>query len=143
MSSATYFLPVLMQLLLTLLLYIVLAVAKGRAIKADKVDLERRALHADAWPDNVQKINNNIRNQFELPVLYYVLMLVLWQLNQTGYLIQLFSWMFVISRYLHAWVHIGPNLIPLRRRLFTLGFVPITVLLLHAFLTLLGPVLRG
>ena len=60
-------LPLLAQVLLTILVYVALAVAKSRAVKRGQVDPERRALHADAWPESVQKINNNIRNQFEVP----------------------------------------------------------------------------
>ena len=56
-----------LQILLTITVYVALVVAKSRAIQAGQVDLARRALHADAWPESVQKINNNIRNQFEVP----------------------------------------------------------------------------
>ena len=31
------------------------------------------------------QINNNIRNQFELPVLFYVLVIVLWAIDAAGY----------------------------------------------------------
>lgn len=138
MAQVTFFLPVLLQILLAVLLYIALAVAKAKAAKAGQVNLERRALHADAWPDSVLKINNNIRNQFEVPMLYYVLMLILWQLNQTDYLIQALSWLFVGSRYIHSYVHTGSNYVPMRRRVFMLGVLVIVVLLIRAIVTIAG-----
>ena len=49
------FLPVLAQVLLTLVVYAILTVAKGGAAKRGEVDLARRALHDDAWPESVQK----------------------------------------------------------------------------------------
>ena len=101
-------LPVLVQVLLTIFLYVALAVAKSRAVKAGLVDLERRALHDDAWPESVMKINNNIRNQFEVPVLFYVIAL---------------AWLFVASRVVHAWIHTHSNYVPARRRVFTVGVV--------------------
>ncbi|MEZ5523068.1 MAG: hypothetical protein R3F08_16555 [Dokdonella sp.] len=56
-------LPLLAQVLLTILVYVTLAVAKSRAVKRGQVDPGiSRALHGDAWPESVQKINNNIRN---------------------------------------------------------------------------------
>ncbi len=88
-----------------------------------QVDEVRRALHSDAWPDSVIKINNNIRNQFETPVLFYVLVLVLLNLGAVGWLTQLLAWLFVLSRIAHTLVHTGTNQLPLRRRLFTFGCV--------------------
>ncbi len=123
MTNDIILLPALAQILLTIAVYGVLAVAKARAVRGGLVDLDRRALHDDAWPDSVIKINNNIRNQFEVPVLFYVLTIVLWQLNETGVVAQLLAWLFVLSRFLHAWIHTGSNYVPARRRVFMFGCV--------------------
>ena len=116
-------LPALAQVLLTILVYGALAAAKARAAKAGRVDEGRRALHDDAWPESVMQINNNIRNQFEVPVLFYVLTIILWQLNETGVLAQSLAWLFVVSRYVHAWIHTGSNYVPARRKVFMFGCV--------------------
>ena len=116
-------LPVLLQIALTLASYVALARAKSKALALGQVDEVRRALHSDAWPDSVIKINNNIRNQFETPVLFYVLVLVLLNLGAVGWLTQLLAWLFVLSRIAHTLVHTGTNQLPLRRRLFTFGCV--------------------
>ncbi|MFA6444542.1 MAG: MAPEG family protein, partial [Sterolibacterium sp.] len=87
------------------------------------VDTARRALHDDAWPESVMKINNNIRNQFELPILFYVLTIVLWQLKETGALAQSLAWLFVASRCVHAYIHTGSNYVPARRKVFMFGCV--------------------
>jgi hypothetical protein len=65
--------PVMVQIVLTMVVYVLLNVAKARALRRGEVDLARRGQHDDAWPDSVNKINNNILNQFEVPVLLYVL----------------------------------------------------------------------
>ncbi len=135
-SGNALFLPLLAQVLLTLTLYVRLAVAKGQAVRQGRVDEERRALHADAWPENVVAINNNIRNQFEVPVLFYVLILVLHQLDATGWLAQSLAWVFVASRLLHACIHTGSNIVPLRRNVFMLGCVMVLAMLALAFWTL-------
>jgi hypothetical protein len=123
MRADAILLPLLAQVFLTLALYAVLAVAKRRAMQAGLVDLERRALHDDAWPESVIKVSNNIRNQFQLPVLFYVLVIVLWQLGKAGPLAQALAWLFVASRVVHAWVHTGSNVVALRRGVFTFGWV--------------------
>ena len=123
MNAQLILLPVLLQIALTLASYVALARAKSKALALGQVDEVRRALHSDAWPDSVIKINNNIRNQFETPVLFYVLVLVLLNLGAVGWLTQLLAWLFVLSRIAHPLVHTGTNQLPLRRRLFTFGCV--------------------
>ncbi len=122
-SSKLLFLPLLAQMLLTIVVYFGLAVAKARAVKRGLVDLQRRGLHDDAWPESVQKFNHNIRNQFETPVLFYVLILVQYQLGVGGPLAQSLAWLYVVSRVAHAYVHIGSNHVPIRRPLFMVGCV--------------------
>ena len=100
------FWPVLVQVLMTLLVYVRLINVKVREMRAGKVDMARRGLHEDAWPDSVLLINNNIRNQFELPVLFYVVCLTLWALEGVGVVALVAAWLFVLSRVAHAWVHL-------------------------------------
>lgn len=138
MQSNLILLPTLVQILLTIALYVALAVAKVQAVKAGRVDLERRALHDDAWPDSVIKINNNIRNQFEVPVLFYVLTLLLWQLGDTGWLTLSLAWSFVASRVVHAWIHTGSNYVPARRRVFMFGVLVVLVMTVVALRAVLG-----
>ena len=121
-------LPVLVQVILTIFVYGTLALAKAKAMKGGLVDLDRRALHDDAWPESVMKINNNIRNQFEVPVLFYVLTILLWQLNQTGVLAQSLAWLFVTSRLVHAYIHTGSNYVPARRKVFMFGCVVVVAM---------------
>jgi hypothetical protein len=93
-----------------------------RELKAGKVDLPRRGLHEDAWPDSVLQVNNNIRNQFELPVLFYGVCFILWGLEAVGVVALVLAWLFVASRIAHTWIHLTSNYIPNRRRLFTVGW---------------------
>jgi hypothetical protein len=132
MHASLIFLPVLMQVLLTLVLYMALQRVKTRAARAGEVDESRRGLHDDAWPDYVQQVNNNIRNQFEVPVLFYVLCLMLWALQTTGVAVQVLAWIFVLSRMAHAWVHTHSNVVPIRRRIFTVGVIALLALALVA-----------
>lgn len=126
------FLPLLLQVFLAFVLYVALAMTKARASRAGLVDLQRRALHADAWPENVQKINNNIRNQFEVPVLFYILVVVLYQLGAAGLLAQALAWLFVASRLVHAYIHTGSNIVPIRRGVFMFGWLVILAMLVLA-----------
>jgi hypothetical protein len=121
MENNYIFVPVIIQVALTLWLYIYLAIAKSQAVKLGEVNEYRRALHDDAWSDSVLQINNCIRNQFEVPVLFYVLIGILWSIGGTNIYVHIAAWIFVVSRIGHAVIHTGSNYVPLRRKLFMAG----------------------
>ena len=143
MNNNLIFLPVMFQVMLTLGLYIYLAMAKSRAVKLGKVDEERRALYEDAWPESVQKINNAIRNQFEVPVLFYVLVSVFWSVGMINVFAHVLAWLFVLSRVAHVYVHTGSNFVPLRRKLFTIGCFTLIAMALWAISYVLFAAIRG
>jgi hypothetical protein len=130
MNRDLIFGPVLAQVSLTLFVYVALIRTKIRAMRAGKVDMARRALHDDAWPDDVMQINNNIRNQFELPVLFYVLSSMLWALHAVHWLALIAAAMFVVSRIVHVYIHIGSNYVPARRQAFTVGWYALAAMVL-------------
>lgn len=138
MNADYMFLPVLAQVLLTLSVFVRLAKAKAAAAAAGDVDETRRALHADAWPDHVIQLNNNIRNQFEVPVLFYVVCMVLWAMQVSSIAVHALAWLFVISRIIHMVIHTGSNVVALRRRVFLSGCLLVMVLTLAAVLAVLG-----
>jgi hypothetical protein len=136
-------LPVMVQVVLTMAVYVLLNVAKARALRRGEVDLARRGLHDDAWPDSVSKINNNIRNQFEVPVLFYVLSFVLLALNAVTVPALVAAWLFATSRIVHAYVHIVPNHVPTRRRIFVFGCVMLIALAFMATVALVDQLAAG
>jgi hypothetical protein len=105
--------------------------------------MPRRGLHEDAWPESVLQVNNHIRNQFELPVLFYVTSFILWALEAVGIVALVLAWLFVVSRIAHTWIHLGSNYIPNRRRLFTVGWWILMAMMLLVAWQLAGRALTG
>ncbi len=126
------FWPVLANLLLAILLYFKLISVKKRAVAEGRVDESRRALHEDAWPDEVLQVNNCIRNQFEVPVLFYVAVGVIYALGVVNWIALSLAWVFVASRYFHAYIHTGSNFVPKRRRFFTIGVLSVLAMAVYA-----------
>jgi hypothetical protein len=132
MTRDWIFVPLIFQVLLTLLVYLRLLRVKKRAAAAGQVDRTRVALHDNAWPDYVVQVNNNIRNQFELPVLFYVLSIVLWLLDAVHDVAIAAATIFVVSRIIHAGIHLSINAVPPRRHTFTIGWLAVFVLAMLA-----------
>lgn len=129
MISSHIFWPVLAQVFLTLVLFIILGARKAKVVKANKVNRQQAALDNRVWPDEVIKVSNNIANQFEVPILFYVLCFVLYSINAAGNVAIVLAYMFVVSRYAHAWVQVGSNYVPMRLRLFMVGCVVLLAML--------------
>jgi hypothetical protein len=138
MISNQIFLPVLVQILITISGYLLLGVRKSRAVKSNNVDLEKAALDNDAWPDYVLVISNNIRNQFQVPVLFYVLCILFYSIDAVSAMVLYLAWAFVISRAIHAYIHMSSNYVPARFTVFTIGFIIMIVMVVFAAIALLS-----
>jgi hypothetical protein len=124
--------PVLVQILLVLSMYILLGYRKAKAVKTGNVNLKATALDNKAWPNDVLKVSNNIDNQFEVPIVFFVLCLLFYGIGQVDILVVSLAWAYVISRYAHAYVHVGSNYVPLRMRIFTIGCFILLIMTLIA-----------
>ena len=103
MDQALILWPLVAQVILVILLFIRLGQLKDRARAAGVVDFELTALDNDAWPDDVRQVANNIRNQFQVPVLFFVLVLALHVRGARSDIYALvFAWIFVATRVMHS-----------------------------------------
>jgi len=114
-------------------MYIRLAMVKAKEIKAGNVDLVETAANQEAWPASVRLINSNLRNQFETPVLFYVLCIVLLALRAVSSTAIIVAFVWSGSRFLHAFVHTSSNNVKLRLPLFLVGVTCILILLVLSF----------
>jgi hypothetical protein len=122
--------PVFVQVLLTLAMYVLLGVARARALRG--MDRPRGspdlAMGRLDWPDEAAKRSNNQRNQFELPVLFYAVAAFALILKGADLLMVVLAWAFVLTRIVHAGIHIGPNKVRWRSPAFALGLLIVLVM---------------
>ncbi len=137
MNQNIIFYPLLIQVMLVMVLYILLGIEKSKAIKAGGVDRVKTALHNDAWPDHVLRVSNNIGNQFETPMLFFVLSLVFFSLKSVDMTVLVLSCAYVVSRIVHSYIHVTSNYVPKRRGVFMVGCIILIVLVFLAMKSLL------
>ena len=126
MNQTTIFWPVLAHVLLIYIVYGVLGRRRYGAIRSGEAKPGQFKVRSTE-PASSLTVAANLTNQFELPVLFYVLCLTLHLTNGVNYLTLALMWIFVASRYFHAWVHLTSNNLLLRSRSF---FVSAVILLL-------------
>lgn len=123
MASQLIFVPVLTHILMVVMLYLLLLIKKKKALKSHKIDLKATALNCKAWPDDVFKVSNNLDNQFEAPVMFYAVCVILFCLKAVSPPAVILAWTFALSRFVHAYVHTTSNYVPVRMKVFSLGIV--------------------
>jgi hypothetical protein len=122
------FYPVLAQVILTLLVALGMGVHRGRALVSREVQPDHIALDNTRWPGRARQFANNYINQFELPVLFYVLCIVAHITNSVDLIFLIVAWIFVISRVVHALEHVTTNVVARRGPLFFIGYICVVIM---------------
>ena len=109
MSVQMVLLPVFVQIGLTFALLLAMATARGRALSSKETSFKDVALGQPKWPERTAQVGNCFRNQFEVPVLFYVLIALALPLRHADLVIVLLSWVFVVTRFVHAGIFVSSN----------------------------------
>ncbi|AZO58133.1 MAG: hypothetical protein EOQ55_19215 [Mesorhizobium sp.] len=139
MNQTAIFWPMLAQVLLVYIVYLVMLKRRYLAVKSGEAKISQYKVRSTE-PASSVTVANNLINQFELPVLFHVLCLALFVTNGVNYLTLTLMWLFVVTRYVHAWVHLTRNYLLHRSRAFFLGAGILLVAWIWFALHLLGAV---
>jgi hypothetical protein len=131
--------PLFVQALLVFILMIWMAKERQGAIRRGEVHPRDIALREPKWPPKAMQVANSFSNQFEIPVLFYVVTILAAITRQADLLFVILSWLFVILRYIHAFIHTTSNRVPRRGLVYGLGVVIVFALWVELALHLYLP----
>lgn len=123
MESSLIIYPAFSMVCLTLMLYIKNRIDVTKAIKEKKLELKYVKLYNLDPPDYVELSRQTLKNQFESPILFYILICMLFVNNNIIILDLVIAWAYALSRYVHAYVRLSRNYIPHRALIFSLGLL--------------------
>lgn len=127
MNSTAIFWPMIAHVALVFAIYALMSRRRVAAIKAGKAKTSQFRENRDE-PVESLFARNNLENQFELPVLFHVCCLALFAAGAATWPAVALAWLFVASRYVHAWIHVTTNRIRHRRPAFIAGFVTLATM---------------
>jgi hypothetical protein len=127
MSIQFVLLPLFAQVILTFVVLFTLAGRRWSAVRRNELQ-GPVAMREANWPAPARQAEYNYQNQFELPVLFYVLTILAIYTRHADLLFVLLSWVFVTTRVLHAGVHLTHNRLGQRGPLFIAGAIVLTVM---------------
>jgi hypothetical protein len=128
MSVQAILLPLFVEVILTFVLLFCLAPMRTRDFGSGAVRPQDVALREPNWPKRTMQFAFSFSNQFELPVLFYVLTILEYITHLAGIVFVVLAWIFVIFRILHAYVHVTSNVVRLRGALFAISAVVLAIM---------------
>jgi hypothetical protein len=109
MSVQMVLLPVFVLVGLTFVLLLWMAGSRRNALVSKQTRIRDIALGQPNWPARATQIGNCFSNQFELPLLFYMLIALALPLRHADLVIVLMSWVFVVTRFAHAGIFVTSN----------------------------------
>ncbi|MGI9238294.1 MAG: MAPEG family protein [Woeseiaceae bacterium] len=83
-------------------------------------------------PESVNYPAYNLKNLFELPVLFYALCLALYVTGEVDTIYVVAAWIFLVFRVLHSIVHCTSNIVMLRFYLYAAGALALWFMVIRA-----------
>ncbi len=141
MNSEAIFLPMLMNMALTAFVWFYMYAKRIPAMRKAKLSVQTYTTPAsieEHLPAEVNYSANNLKNLFELPVLFYGLCLYLFVSGNVDVVYVGAAWAFFAMRLVHSIVHSTLNIVILRFYCYAAGAVVLWFMLGRALLGALG-----
>ena len=141
MPQTAIFGPFFATMFLTLVVWAYMYVRRIGFIRSKGIspkDLAVPGELARLSPPEISNPSDNLKNLFEIPVLFYALALYLFATNQVDGAYVSAAWVFVAFRALHSVVHCTINLVMLRFYLYLFSTLAVWFIAARAALAYLG-----
>ena len=137
MAQTAIFGPFFATMLLTLLVWVYMYIRRISFITKNNInpkDLTVPGALGQLSPAAVSNPSDNLKNLFEIPVLFYALALYLFVTNQVDAAYVSAAWIFVAFRALHSALHCTFNLVMLRFCLYLFSTLAVWFIAVRAAL---------
>jgi len=121
MSIATVLLPLFAEVLLTFALMLGMMYFRTSSLQRGETRFEQIAMREPNWPVRATQFAYAFSNQFELPVLFYVLTILAIITHHADIVFLVLAWIFVIPRIMQAYVHVTNNNVRWRGSFYGVG----------------------
>jgi hypothetical protein len=128
MSLQAVLLPLFVEVILTFVLMLQMGALRRADYSSGAVKADDIALREPRWPQRTTQAANAFSNQFELPVLFYVLTILAWVTRHAGIVFVVLAWIFVICRVLQAYIHVTSNVVRYRGLFYSIGALVLMIM---------------
>ena len=134
MDQTVIFNPFLAMMLLTLVVWIYMYVRRLSFIFSKRLDPKQMTPSelARLTPSQVSTPSDNLKNLFEMPTVFYAVVLYIYVTNKVDAVYVAAAWAFFLFRALHSVVHCTFNFIPLRFVLYVISAMAVWFMVVRA-----------
>jgi hypothetical protein len=140
MPTTDLALPLLGMMVLTLMVWLYMFAMRIGYAQRHKLDIEQFKTPADVQtliPGDESAPSNNLKNLFELPVIFYAVCLYLTATGQADGFYLNCAWAFLALRVLHSLIHCTYNRVAHRFAVYMLASIALWIMVVRAFLAAL------
>jgi hypothetical protein len=139
MTQSAIFAPFFVVIFLTMIVWFYMYARRIPFIQSNNLTPEQLAptQFARISPPDVSNPSDNLKNLFEVPTLFYVVVLYLYVTRQVDATYVVAAWVFVAFRILHSAVHSTVNIIILRFWLYAASTLTLWFMVIRAGLSAL------
>jgi hypothetical protein len=125
MNQKLILLPLLAQILLTIIVSLRLVSARISEMRQKRIHPQKINTSTGASQQlcDSLKISDNFSNQFETPVVFYTLIILLYVTNMANTMFMILASVYVVLRYVHSYIHCGNNDVMQRFYVFVTGTI--------------------
>ena len=127
MEKSLIIYPVIFMIFLTLYLYVKNFLDNQRGVKSKVVKFNFFKAYKGDIPEYIAVSRQTLKNQFELPILFYFLISLLLIFDSVSLIDLVLAWIFVISRYIHCFIRLTTNYVPYRAKVFMVGLLTLII----------------
>jgi len=118
---------VFVQVALTFLALVRMGKVRVNSHVSKEVSYGDVALDTRNYPDTVKQFQNNVTNQFETPILFYAVVAIGAATDSVSSLVAIGAVIYVISRLVHHFIHVGTNHVRKRFNAFVVGLLGLLI----------------
>jgi hypothetical protein len=128
MTTQDILLPLFVEVILTFLLLFWMAPLRAGDLRSGVTRPENVALREPNWSPRSLQVAYAFSNQFELPILFYVLTILAYITHLADLIFVVLAWIFVLFRILQAFVHVTNNNIRVRGAMFGVAALVLAIM---------------
>ena len=108
-GAQAYLAPLFVQVALTVVLLLWAGVRRVNAVVDGTVRSRDVSLRQPNWPADIMQISNAYQSQLELPILFYLVVILSLFTARSSTTLLVLAWAFVATRIFHAIIHVTTN----------------------------------
>lgn len=83
--------------------------SRKRAVESGEIRMSYFRDYSQEFPPHLKVISNHFNNQFQVPVFFFMAGILAIALNKVTFTFNILATVFILTRILHSFIHLGSN----------------------------------